>query len=46
LIEGAEPLIGFRLVTHDELIQPMPVAAAVAVPVPGVPGDGRDRRLD
>jgi hypothetical protein len=40
-IEGAERLIGFRLVTPDDLIEP--VAVAVAVPVPGVPGDDRGR---
>jgi hypothetical protein len=43
LIEGAEQLIGFRLVGPDDLIEPLPVAVAVAMPVPGVPGDGRGR---
>jgi len=43
LVEGAEELIGFRLVAADDLIEPAPVAVAVAMPVPGAPGDDRDR---
>jgi len=42
-IEGAEQLIGFRLVAPDDLIEPTPVAVAVVMPVPGVPGDDRGR---
>jgi hypothetical protein len=42
-IEGAEQLIGFRLVAPDDLLEPAPVAVAVAMPVPGLPGDDRGR---
>jgi hypothetical protein len=42
-IEGAEQLIGFRLAGPDDLIEPAAVAVAVAMPVPGVPGDDRGR---
>jgi len=45
LIEGAEQLIGLRLVTQDELIGPAAVAVAMAMPIPGVPSDDRDRPL-
>jgi hypothetical protein len=41
LIDGAEELVGLRLVTPDDLMEP--VALAVAMPVPGLPGDRRGR---
>jgi hypothetical protein len=43
LIDRAEELVGLRLVTPDDLMEPAPVAVAVAVPVPGLPGDRRGR---
>jgi hypothetical protein len=36
-------LIGFRLVAPDGLLEPAPVAVAVAMPVPGLPEDRRGR---
>jgi hypothetical protein len=43
LIDRVEELVGLRLVTPDDLMEPAPVAVAVAVPVPGLPGDRRGR---
>jgi hypothetical protein len=43
LIEGAEQLIGFRLVAPEDLIEPAPVRVAAAMPVPGAPEDDRGR---
>ena len=42
-IEGAERLVGFRLVGPDDLIEPAPEAVAVAMAVPGLPEDDRGR---
>jgi hypothetical protein len=40
-VEGAGQLVGFRLVAPDDVLMPASVAVAVAIPVPGVPGDRR-----
>jgi hypothetical protein len=40
-VEGAQQLVGFRLVAPDDVLMPASVAVAVAIPVPGVPGDRR-----
>jgi Zn-finger nucleic acid-binding protein len=42
-IDRAEELVGLRLVTPDDLMEPAPVAVADALPVPGLPGDRRGR---
>jgi hypothetical protein len=36
-VDNAEQIIGFRLVAAPDLVEP--VALAVAMPIPGLPGD-------
>jgi hypothetical protein len=43
LIEGAEQLIGLRLVTQDELIGPAALAVAVAAAIPPAASDPKER---
>jgi hypothetical protein len=42
-IDRTEELVGLRLFTPDDLLEAAPVAVAVAVPVPGLPGGRRGR---
>jgi hypothetical protein len=43
LIQGAEQLIGLRLVTQDELIGPAALAVAVAAAIPPAASDPKER---
>jgi hypothetical protein len=42
-VDRAEQTLGFRLVTQADLIDALPAAAVVALPVPSPPGGPRDR---